>query len=63
MTDEYFKDQARIVRGIADMADPFTKKRLLALASSYDARIGRPSRALRQLPAAQRVSKVPTATP
>jgi hypothetical protein len=28
---------------------PFTKKRL-ALAASYDARIGRPSRAARQLP-------------
>ena len=50
MNDTYFKEQSRRVRAIADKADPFTKKRLLALAESYDARIGRPSRALRQLP-------------
>jgi hypothetical protein len=34
---------------IAGKADPFTKKRLLALADSYDARIGRASRATRLL--------------
>ena len=50
MNDAYFKEQSRRVRAIADKADPFTKKRLLALAESYDARIGRPSRAARQLP-------------
>jgi len=50
MNDAYFKEQSRRVRAIADKADPFTKKRLLALAESYDARIGRPSRAVRQLP-------------
>jgi hypothetical protein len=50
MNDEYFMEQSRRVRGIADKADPFTKKRLLALAESYDARLGRPSRATRQLP-------------
>jgi len=50
MNDAYFKEQSLRVRAIADKADPFTKKRLLALAESYDARIGRPSRALRQLP-------------
>lgn len=50
MNDAYFKEQSRRVRAIADNADPFTKKRLLALADSYDARIGRPSRATRQLP-------------
>jgi len=50
MNDAYFKEQSRRVRAIADNADPFTKKRLLALAESYDARIGRPSRAMRQLP-------------
>jgi hypothetical protein len=37
------------VRAIAENADPFTKKRLLALAEGYDARLGRPSRATRQL--------------
>jgi hypothetical protein len=50
MNDAYFKEQSLRVRAIADKADPFTKKRLLALAESYDARIGRPSRATRQLP-------------
>jgi len=50
MNDTYFKEQSQRVRAIADKADPFTKKRLLALAESYDARIGRPARATRQLP-------------
>jgi hypothetical protein len=49
MNDEYFKEQSRRVRAIAEKADPFTKKRLLALADSYDIRLGRPSRATRQL--------------
>jgi hypothetical protein len=48
MNDEYFSEQSRRVRSIADKADPFTKKRLLVLAESYDARLGRPS--TRQLP-------------
>ena len=50
MNDEYFIEQSRRVRGLAEKADPFTKKRLLTLAESYDARLGRPSRATRQLP-------------
>jgi hypothetical protein len=50
MNDEYFIEQSRRVRSIADKADPFTKRRLLASAESYDARLGRPSRATRQLP-------------
>jgi hypothetical protein len=50
MNDEYFKEQSRRVRAIADKADPSTRKRLLALADSYDTRLGRPSRASRQLP-------------
>jgi hypothetical protein len=49
MNDEYFKQQADRVRAIADKADPFTKKRLLDLAERYDAKLGRPSRATRQL--------------
>jgi hypothetical protein len=49
MNEEYFKEQSRRVRTIAENADPFTKKRLLALAEGYDARLGRPSRATRQL--------------
>jgi hypothetical protein len=50
MNDEYFKQQAQRVRSLADKADPFTKKRLLALAETYDAKVGLPSRASRQLP-------------
>ena len=37
MSDDYFKEQAARVRNIASFADPFTKKRLLALAQRYDA--------------------------
>ena len=47
--DGYFKQQADRVRAMADKADPFTKKRLLDLAQRYDAKLGRPSRATRQL--------------
>jgi hypothetical protein len=50
MNDAYFREQSHRVRAIADKADPFTKKRLLALAESYDAPSGRPTRAVRQLP-------------
>ena len=50
MNDAYFKEQSQRIRAIADKADPFTKKRLLDLAESYDSRLGRPSRAVRQLP-------------
>ncbi len=49
MNDEYFKQQADRIRAMADKADPFTKKRLLDLAERYDAKLGRPSRATRQL--------------
>jgi hypothetical protein len=41
MNEQYFKEQAAKVRHIASLADPFTKKRLLALAERYDA--GKPS--------------------
>jgi hypothetical protein len=37
MNEDYFKEQAKRVRDIASLADPFTKKRLLALAERYDA--------------------------
>jgi hypothetical protein len=50
MNDEYLRERALVLRTIADKADPFTKKRLLALADRYDARSGGPSRAVRQLP-------------
>jgi hypothetical protein len=50
MDDEYLQERAKVVRLIADNADPFTRKRLLALADRYDNRSGRPSQASRQLP-------------
>jgi hypothetical protein len=36
MNDEFRRQHARTVRSIAEKADPFTKKRLLALADRYD---------------------------
>jgi hypothetical protein len=35
MTDEFRKERAMTVRATAEKADPFTKKRLLALAAKY----------------------------
>ena len=46
MKDQELKDQAQLVR---DLADPFIKKRLLDLADRYDARIGLSSKAVRAL--------------
>jgi hypothetical protein len=37
------------VRDLADEADPFTRRRLLELANRYDAKLGRPSPATRNL--------------
>ena len=59
MKDEYFIEQSRRVRELADKADPFTKKRLLALADSYDARVGRPSRATPPLPSVKMNNQQP----
>ena len=54
MNDDYFKAQAKRVRDIASLADPFTKKRLLALAERYDAAKPSPRRTpLPQAPAQQ----------
>jgi hypothetical protein len=49
MKDEYLKEQAQRVRMLAEKADPFTKRRLLDLADRYDGKLGRPSRATREL--------------
>ena len=37
MDDAFYRDRARHIRQLADEADPFIKKRLLRLASNYDA--------------------------
>jgi hypothetical protein len=40
MDQEFYRQQARRVRDLAERADPFTRKRLLALADKYDVRCG-----------------------
>ena len=35
VTEEFRKERAMTVRAMAEKADPFTKKRLLALAAKY----------------------------
>ena len=62
MSDEYFKQQAERVRALADNADPFTKRRLLDLAEKYDAKLGRPSRATRELKLSIRPATPPSAS-
>jgi hypothetical protein len=42
MDDEFYKERARHMRTLAAEADPFIKKRLLRLASHYDAVTTRP---------------------
>jgi hypothetical protein len=37
MDDAFYRDRARHIRQLANEADPFVKKRLLRLASNYDA--------------------------
>ncbi|MGY4158114.1 hypothetical protein ACVINW_003956 [Bradyrhizobium sp. USDA 4461] len=45
MDDEFCRERARIVRELAEQADPFIKKRLLQLAANYERRVDRPERA------------------
>ena len=40
MDIEFFRQQALLARDLAEKADPFTRKRLLALAKGYDAKAG-----------------------
>lgn len=49
MDHEFYRQQAQRVRDLADMADPFTRKRLLDLADQCDAKINKPSRASRMI--------------
>jgi len=46
---EFLEERLRLVRSLAEKADPFTKRRLLELADSYEGRIGLTSKASRQL--------------
>jgi len=54
---EFLEERLRLIRSMAEKADPFTKKRLLELADSYEDRIGNTSKATRQL---KRNSSAPT---
>lgn len=60
MDQEFYRQQAERVRDLAERADPFTRKRLLDLADSYDARGGGPSRASRAI---ERPLSIPRAVP
>jgi hypothetical protein len=42
MDDEFYRERARHIREVATWADPFIKKRLMRLASNYDAMTTRP---------------------
>jgi hypothetical protein len=45
---DFFEERAREVRWLADMADPFTKIRLLKLAERYDRERGLEPKSVRQ---------------
>ena len=49
MDSSFLKQQADRCRSLAEKADPFIKRRLLALASDYDVRFDRASRPARKL--------------
>jgi hypothetical protein len=36
MDERFYRDRARVLRELADEADPFIKKRLLLLAKNYE---------------------------
>jgi hypothetical protein len=46
--DEFIEERAKLVRWLAERADPFTKIRLLSLAERYEDRLGLRPRAVRQ---------------
>jgi hypothetical protein len=47
--DEFIDERAKLVRLLAESADPFTKIRLLKLADHYDSRLRPPAKVVRQL--------------
>ena len=46
--DEFIEERAKLVRWLAERADPFTKIRLLNLAERYEDKLGLRFRAARQ---------------
>jgi hypothetical protein len=49
MDTKFLRQQALRARDLAEKADPFTRKRLLALAERYDAQAGGASKASRMI--------------
>jgi hypothetical protein len=45
---EFIEERAKLIRSLAERADPFTKIRLLKLADHYDGRLRPPSKVVRQ---------------
>jgi len=45
---QFIEERVRLIRLMADKADPFTKVRLLKLAESYDERFGLRSKPMHQ---------------
>jgi hypothetical protein len=45
---EFIEERAKLIRALADKADPFTKICLLKLADQYDGRLRPPSKVVRQ---------------
>lgn len=60
MDQEFYRQQAQQARDLAERADPFTRKRLLDLADSYDVKGGGSSRASRAI---ERPLPLPRAVP
>ena len=46
--NEFIEERARLVRMLADKADPFTKVRLVKLAEKYDEQLGLGSKPARE---------------
>jgi hypothetical protein len=46
---KFIEERIRLVRSLAEQADPFIKPRLLALAEKYERQLSRPSTALREI--------------
>ncbi|UPK37910.1 hypothetical protein IVB18_11750 [Bradyrhizobium sp. 186] len=45
MDEDFCREQAQRIRTLAERADPFTRRRLLALVGRYDAKVSGLSRA------------------
>ena len=46
---KFIEERAKLVRSLAEEADPFIRPRLLALAERYERQLSRPSTALREI--------------